>query len=217
MIISALVLTVFVMAPGCSPSRKFGAGELSRLGRIAVISHGEYRLFYIPSPFAEAKEEEKNLVKELETFLEGFPLAEIMRKKFCMALRARNVPLELVPEASIETIGDTSLPNSLTWAKRNRVDAVIHLESTLEVSHVYRTHDLPLRYYPKIWTEVKIIRLKDNTVLWSKTVWTHAMDGTAKGLKSHSPFDTVFDRDLLEPLIDKKIDFVVKALVKDLI
>ena len=124
--------------------------------------------------------------------------------------------MDLVPESVIEKIEDTSLPNSLTWAKQNNVDAVIHLESTLEISHAYRTHDIPLKYYPKVWTEAKIIRLRDNKLLWSKKVWTHTMDGTTAGLPSYSPYDTVFDRNCLETLIDKKLDFIVKKLIENL-
>jgi len=211
---STLVLAIIFITSGCAPSHKFDRGELSKLGKIAVISHSEHRFLYIPRP-SEIEGEEK-VVKELGTFLEGFPLAKIMRQKFRTALIGLNLALDLVPEPAIEKIEDTSMQSCLTWAERNHVDAVIHLQSMLEVSHVYRIHDIPLRYYPKIWTTVKIIRLKDNKLLWSKTVWTHAMDGTAAGLKSYSPYDTVFDKENLEPLIYKKLDYVVKALIKDL-
>lgn len=217
MLMVILVLTIALLILGCSPSRKFGAGELSKLGKIAVISHGEYRLFYVPSPSEEVKGEDKEIAQALETFLEWYPLADTVRHKFCTALTSHAGALNFVPETVLAKIEDTSLQEFLTWAKTNKIDTVIHLESVLEVSHVYRVHDMPLRYYPKVWTKAQIIRLKDDAILWSKRAWTHAMDGTDMGLPSRSPHGYVFDSNVLEPLIDKKIDFVVKALVKDLV
>lgn len=211
-----LVLSILFAASHCSPSHKFDARELQKIGKVAIISHGEYQLMYVPSPYKKLTGEEEKLVKELEDFLNDFLLASILRQKFIKALMDHHLQIDLIPESLIEKIEDTSLPNSLSWAQKNHIDAVIHLKSTIEVSHAYRTHAVPLRYYPKVWTEVRIIRLRDNALLWSKKVWTHAMDGTAAGLPSYSAYDTVFDRNCLETLIDRKLDFVVKNLIKDL-
>lgn len=215
-VVSTLILVLIFITFSCSPSHKLDKGELSKMGKVAVVSHSEYQLVYIPSPYKKMAGEEEKLVEDLEAFLNEYPLSKIVRQKFSKALIENNLKVNLVLEPIVEKIGDTSLPNCLTWAKQNNVDAVIHLESTLEVSHVYRTHDIPLKYYPKVWTEAKIIRLRDNKLLWSKKVWTHTMDGTTAGLPSYSAYDTVFDRKYLETLIDRKLDFIVKVLMKDL-
>lgn len=215
-VVFILVLLILFVASHCSPSHKFDARELQKMGKVAVISHSEYQLVYIPSPYKKMTGEEEKLVEELEAFLKEFPLSKIVRQKFSKALIDHNLQVDLVPEVVLEKTEDTSFPNCLSWAQKNHVDAVIHLESTIEVSHAYRTHDIPLKYYPKIWTEARIIRLRDNALLWSKKVWTHAMDGTAAGLPSYSAYDTVFDRNCLETLIDKKLDLIVKKLIKDL-
>jgi len=215
-LIVILALTIALLISGCSP-RKFGATELAKLGKTSIISHGEYRLFYAPSPSEEMTGETEKIAEDLRSFLEDYPLDEMVRQKFYKALTSRNVALDLVPETDIEKMKDASLHDFLMWARENRVDAVIHLESILEVSHIYRVHAMPLRYYPKVWIKAQIIRLKDDAILWSKRVWTHAMDGTAAGLPSRSPYDYVFESSHLESLIDKKIDFVVNTLVKDLI
>lgn len=215
-VVSIFILVLIFITFSCSPSRKLDKGELSKMGKVAVISHSEYQLVYIPSPYKKLTGEDEKLVVELEAFLKEFPLSKIVRQKFTKALIDSHLQLDLVPETVLEKIEVASLQNCLIWAKTNKVDTIIHLESTLEVSHAYRTHDIPLKYYPKVWTEAKIIRIRDEKVLWSKKVWTHAMDGTAAGLPSYSAYDTVFDRNCLETLIDKKLDFVVKKLIKDL-
>jgi len=215
-VVSIFILVLIFITFSCSPSRKLDKGELSKLGKVAVVSHSEYQIVYIPSPYKKITGEEEKLVEDLEAFLKEFSLSKIVRQKFSKALIDNNLKVDLVPEPIVEKTGDMSLPNCLSWAQKNHIDAVIHLESTIEVSHAYRTHDVPLRYYPKVWTEAKIIRLRDNALLWSKKVWTHTMDGTTAGLPSYSAFDTVFDRNCLETLIDKKLDFVVNKLIKDL-
>lgn len=140
----------------------------------------------------------------------------ILKEKFSKALIDSGLQWSLIPTPAIEVLGSISLMDWLIWARKNHVDAIIHLESIIELSHVYRTHDLPSRYYPKIWTKAKIIRLQDNKLLWSKRVWTHLWDRTGRGL-TRSPYGTVFDKEDLEPLIYRKIDFVVNALIKDLL
>jgi hypothetical protein len=215
-VFSTLILALIFIASGCSSSHKFDARELQKMGKVAVISHSEYQIVYIPSPYKKLTGEDEKIVVELEAFLKEFPLSKTVRQKFTKALIDSHLQLDLVPETVLEKIEDSSLQNCLIWAKTNKVDTVIHLESIIEVSHAYRTHDVPLRYYPKVWTEARIIRLRDNKLLWSKKVWTHAMDGTAAGLPSYSAYDTVFDRNCLETLIDKKLDFIVKNLIKNL-
>jgi len=215
-VVSTLILVLIFITFSCSPSHKLDKGELSKMGKVAVVSHSEYQLVYIPSPYKKMTGEEEKLVEDLEAFLKEFPLSKIVRQKFSKALKDSYLQIDFFPEAMLEKIEDTSLPNCLSWAKANNIDTVIHLESTLEVSHVYRTHDIPLKYYPKVWTEAKIIRLRDNKLLWLKKVWTHTMDGTTAGLPSYSAYDTVFDRKYLETLIDRKLDFIVKVLMKDL-
>lgn len=215
-VVSIFILVLIFITFSCSPSRKLDKGELSKLGKVAVVSHSEYQLVYVPSPYKKMTGEGEKLVEDLEAFLKEFPLSKIVRQKFSKALIDNNLKVDLVPEPIVEKTGDTSLPSCLSWAQKNHIDAVIHLESLIEVSHVYRTHDVPLRYYPKVWTEARIIRLRDNALVWSKKVWTHTMDGTTAGLPSYSAYDTVFDRNCLETLIDKKLDFIVKNLMKDL-
>ncbi|MCX8034281.1 MAG: hypothetical protein N3A00_03055 [Thermodesulfovibrio sp.] len=210
--IFAVALIVLIL---CGCTKKFDIKDLSKSGKIAIISDSSYRIFYAPSPFAKEKEHEQ-IIEDLEAFLEGFPLAKILRQKVYKAL-IDSYSLDLVSELIIEKMEDTYLQNFLLWAKRNNVNAVIHLESTIEVSHAYRMHSLSLRNYPKIWTKIRIIRVENNEVLWTKRVWTHMFDGTTRGLKTYSAYDTVVDRDYLETLINRKIDYVVKAILKSLV
>lgn len=196
----------------CSCAQKFDIKTLSKSGKIAIISDSNYRIFYIPRPFEKEKEE---IIEDLQAFLEGFPLAKILRQKVYNAL-IKNYSIDLVSDSIIEKMEDTYLPDFLTWAKKNRINAVIYLESTIEVSHAYSMHGLSLRNYPKIWTKIKIIQVENSKVLWTKRVWTHMFDGTASGLKTYSPYETTFHKKYLETLVNRKIDYIVKSILNSL-
>lgn len=211
--INIFILAVVLILCGCT--QKFNIKELSKSGKIAIISNSSYRIFYTPSPFAKEKEQDE-IIEDLEAFLEGFHLAKILRQKVYNAL-INYYSLDLVSDLIIEKMENTYLQDFLVWAKRNNVNAVIFLESTIEVSHAFRMHSLSLRNYPKIWTKIRIIRVENNEVLWTKRVWTHMFDGTTSGLKTYSAYDTVFDRDCLETLINRKIDYIVKSILKSLV
>ncbi|MCS7232199.1 MAG: hypothetical protein RMJ67_08700 [Elusimicrobiota bacterium] len=206
-----LALLIFTLN---SCAQKFNIKELSKSGKIAILSDHTYRIFYVPNPFAE--ERERKDIEEIEAFLENFPLAKILRQKVYKALINYDNTLNLVSDTTVDSMEDTYLQNFLMWAKKNQVNAIMYLESTIEISYAYRSYSLPLKNYPKIWTKVTIINVKDSKVLWTKRIWTHMFDGTTTGLKSYSAYDTIFNRKYLEILIDRKIDYIVRSLVNSL-
>lgn len=196
----------------CSCSSKFDLSELSKLGKIAITSESSYQIVYVPSPFAKESEKEE-VVGYLESFLEEFPLAKILRQKIYNAMTSAYT-LNLVEDSVVEKLGKRSLEDFILWAKKNNLQAIIHLESIIEISHVYRIHSLPLKNYPKIWTKVKIIKVESGEVIWKKRVWTHMFDGTTSKVKSFSVYGNVVDRRELELLIYKKIDYIVNSILK---
>lgn len=208
----SLIILLNLLIYGCA--QKFNIKELSKSGRIAILSDHTYRIFYVPNPFSE--ERERKDIEEIEAFLENFPLAKILRQKVYKALINYDSKLNLVSDATIENMENTYLQNFLIWAKENQVNAIMYLESTIEISYVYRPYSLSLKNYPKIWTKITIINVNDSKVLWTKRIWTHMFDGTTAGLKSYSAYDTVFHRKYLETLIDRKIDYIVRSLINSL-
>ncbi|MCS7279752.1 MAG: hypothetical protein NZ530_06850 [Thermodesulfobacteriaceae bacterium] len=205
-----LILLTIILLCGCSS--KFDLSELSKLGKIAITSESSYQIVYVPSPFAKDSEKEE-IVGYLENILEEFPLAQILRQKIYNAMTSAYT-LNLVDDSVVEKLGKRSLQDFIFWAKKNNLQAIIHLESIIEISHVYRIHSLPLKNYPKIWTKVKIIKVESGEIIWIKRVWTHMFDGTIFEVKSSSVYGNVVERKELEFLIHKKIDYIVNSILK---
>lgn len=103
--ISILIFAVLLLL--CSCTRNFEIKELSKSGKIAIISNSSYRIFYTPSPFAKEKEHDE-IIEDLEAFLEGFHLARILRQKVYNAL-INYYSLDLVSDSIIEKMEDTYL------------------------------------------------------------------------------------------------------------